>query len=277
MVSFGSFCFPAKTGFSDSQLPAGTSGRLRPTSSPRPPGQPLAGKPIFRGLQASSTPGDDKSETHRVSPAPSGFGCVGGPSLRLAWGCWGEGGSQRKLPPRPPEPRARGRDPASAPGVGRALLPATARWGLGEAGSTAEGLRRAGGVPAREGARAGSGRPRGSLLLGIFRHFSVNGSYHCRPGTSLTPTGPTHTPLISTIFPEPLHSCRRLYLYHHRRRRYRLSSACAACPLPSQPPRRLRVHTLPPRPVASARERSWLAPAPRPPWAREALVCGCAG
>ena len=35
-------------------------------------------------------------------------------------------------------------------------------------------------------------------------------------------------------------------------------------PLPSQPPRRLRVHTLPPRPVASARERSWPRPSPAP-------------
>lgn len=74
--------------------------------------------------------------------------------------------------------------------------------------------------------------------------------------------GSTHNSLISTIFPEHLHSCRRYHRrrYHHRhfhRRRYRhLLRLRGPASLTTEPPLRLRFHTLPPRRGASARARS---------------------
>ena len=85
LSGWGELRFLAKTGFSRLPAPAGTSGRLRPTSSLRPPGQPLAGKPTSRGLQASSAPG---MTNHRptASPPHPRASAAGGPSLRLGWG-----------------------------------------------------------------------------------------------------------------------------------------------------------------------------------------------
>lgn len=112
-------------------------------------------------------PGDDKSETHRVSPAPSGFGCGWAQSQTSVGGCWGEGGSQRKLPAAPAGATRSGRDPASsapgvAVGVGRALLPRQQRWGLGGSRQrTAEGPQAGRGrVPAGGGARRERPAPR---------------------------------------------------------------------------------------------------------------------
>ena len=137
LSGWGELRFLAKTGFSRLPAPAGTSGRLRPTSSLRPPGQPLAGKPTSRGLQASSTPG---TTNHRptASPPHPRASAAGGPSLRLGWG--GEkAGPSGNSPPRPPEPRARAGTlppPPLAVGVGvgerAALLPRQQRWGLGK-------------------------------------------------------------------------------------------------------------------------------------------------
>lgn len=277
--------FPAKTGFSRLPAPAGTSGRLRPTSSPRPPGQPLAGKPTFRGLQASSTPGTT-SQRPTASPPHPRASAAGGPSLRLGWRGAGEkAGPSGNSRPRPPEPRARAETLPPPPpgwgwGWGGRCYHSNSAGGWGEAGSALlRGLRRAGGACRREGARAGSGRPRGSLLLrNIPPLLSQWIPYHCRPGTSLTPTGPTHNSLISTIFPEPLHSCRRLYLYHHRRRRYRLSKRLRGS-APCRPSRRGACASTPFRrdPSRQRARGAGPAPVPRPALGARRFVCGCAG
>lgn len=204
-------------------------------------------------------------------------------------GGWGEGGSQRKLPAAPAGATRSGRDPASsAPGVGGGggeggtVTTATA-LGVGEAGSAPlRGLRRAGGACRREGAHAESGRPRGSLLLrNILPLLSQWIPHRCRPGTSLTPTGPTHNSLISTIFPEPVHSCRRLYLYHHRRRcrrRYRLSKRLRGS-APCRPSRRGACASTPFRrdPSRQRARGAGPAPVPRPALGARRFVCGCAG
>lgn len=183
LSGWGELRLQAKTGFSRLPAPAGTSGRLRATSSPRPPGQPLAGKPTSRGLQASSTPG---TTNHRptASPPHHRASAAGGPSLRL--GCGGLG---------------RRRVPAETPGLARrshALRPGPCLlrpWGGGLGGrgrhcyhgnsAGGGGMRGAhrGGASGGPGARAGGrGRAQGAAgpairsFLGIFRHFSVSGS-----------------------------------------------------------------------------------------------------
>lgn len=167
-------------------------------------------------------------------------------------------------------------------GEGGTVTTATA-LGVGEAGSAPlRGLRRAGGACRREGAHAESGRPRGSLLLrNILPLLSQWIPHRCRPGTSLTPTGPTHNSLISTIFPEPVHSCRRLYLYHHRRRcrrRYRLSKRLRGS-APCRPSRRGACASTPFRrdPSRQRARGAGPAPVPRPALGARRFVCGCAG
>lgn len=82
-------------------------------------------------------PGDDKSQTHRVSPAPSGFGCGWAQSQTGVGGAVGEkaGPSGNSLP-RPPEPRARAGTlpppPLGWEGERAALLPRQQRWGWGK-------------------------------------------------------------------------------------------------------------------------------------------------
>lgn len=185
---------PSEDGFPDSQLlqelQRAPTSHLEPL---RPPGQPLAGKPIFRGLQASSTPGTTNQRPTASPPHPRAS-AAGGPSLRLAWGVLGRKAGPGETPGRARRSHALGPGPCLlrpgvGVGVGRAYR--QRRWGLGEAGSAQlRGLRQAGGAPA--GGRAqGAAGPAVRSFLGIFRHFSSQWiPYHCRPGASLTPTGP---------------------------------------------------------------------------------------
>lgn len=121
---------------------------------------------------------------------------------------------------------------------------------------------RRGGASSGPGARAGGrGRAKGAAgpsLAPSRESQAVN--LTPRRSWSLAPAhGPTHNSLISTIFPESPHSCCRYRRRYRRSRRLRGTAS-----LPTESPRRLRVHTLPPRAVASARQRGGLRPSSAP-------------
>lgn len=177
-------------------------------------------------------------------------------------GGWGEGGSQRKLPAAPSRTTRSGRDTAtSASGERAAVLLQRPWWGEclgtrpGWGGSTGPGAR-AGGRSRAQGAAG----PR--LTLQEYATISQSMNLPAPPSWRCARAhGSTHNSLISTIFPEHLHSCRRYHRrYHHRhfhRRRYRhLLRLRGPASLTTEPPLRLRFHTLPPRRGASARARS---------------------
>lgn len=165
--------------------------------------------------------------------------------------------------PRLPEPRApAGTQPPLPRGRGQRC------YCNDHGGGSVWGRARVGGGSTGPGARAG-GRSRAQgaagprLTLQEYATISQSMNLPAPPSWRCARAhGSTHNSLISTIFPEHLHSCRRYHRrrYHHRhfhRRRYRhLLRLRGPASLTTEPPLRLRFHTLPPRRGASARARS---------------------
>lgn len=119
-----------------------------------------------------------------------------------------------------------------------------------------------GGTSTGPGARAGGrGRAQGAagprLTLQEYATTSQSMNLPAPPSWGCARAhGSTHNSLISTILPEHLHSCRRYHHRFHLRRRYRhLLRLRGPASLTTEPPQRLRVHSLPPRRIASARAK----------------------
>lgn len=256
-----------------------TSGRLRPTSGPDTEavcsGQVhlprVTGRlhPTRQITVRAAAPPHPRAPTR--PPARSPRGACGWARPGAGGGAVGVGSGEKAGPsgnsrPRLPQPRAPADAGASAPREQAAVLPRQ-RQGTGAGGRSWKAFRGRGRGPGGGGARRE--RPASGSLLPRNSPPATPQSMGFPPPPPRSPVRahqPTHNSLISTIFPEPPHSCRR---YHRRRRRrYRPSRRLRGpASLPPPPTNHRGACAFTPFRRDSSRQRARGAgssPAPRP-------------